>query len=194
MFGYFLSIFPPDQDSLELTYTSTSRPINQGWGNKRLSAYFVADYFSNFLPVDEEDSRREKRIQESKGAVSYVANELLENAIKFNDEAVHSQIKFGIHFIEDKEVTAIVFATNRVKAERVETFQALIQELLTEDPNELYIRQVEKSAEEENCDASGLGLLTIINDYGARLGCKFETTQTAPNVVAVTTMDHITLL
>lgn len=194
IFGEFLSQFPPDHDSLELTFTPTSRPIKQRWRNNRLSAHFVADYFSSFLPLDADNPTREKRIQQGKGAVSYVANELLENAMKFNDESVKSKIRFGIHFIEDEQtVTAAIFATNSIGLEAAKKFQDFIQELLHQDPNELYFHQVEQSVEDDSNNASGLGLLTMINDYQAQLGWKFESISNQVTVVLVTTMAQVTV-
>jgi hypothetical protein len=188
IFGDFVETFPPAQDSLELTFTPNSLPIKKRWRSNRLSANFMADYFSNFLPVDENDPAHKRRIKETKGAVSYVANELLENAIKFNNQGTKFKIKFGIYFIEEADLTAVLFATNSVSAEGLDKFQKFIQELLCSDPEKLYVQQIEKSAEEENSGASGLGLLTMINDYSAKLGWKFEIVQKDPKMIAVTTM------
>jgi hypothetical protein len=188
IFGNFIETFPPDQDSLELTFTPSSLPIKKRWRSNRLSAHFVADYFSNFLPVDEDDPAQERRLKESKGAVSYVANELLENAMKFNNPTTSSKIKFGIYFIEEAEVTAVLFATNAVSAEGLDKFQVFIQQLLSSDPEDFYMQQIEKSAEDENSEASGLGFLTMLNDYSAKLGWKFETIQETSKIIAVTTM------
>ena len=77
VFGKFIEQFPPEKDSLELTFTPTSVPLKKRWRNNRLSAYFIADYFTTFLPLDDSQIEEQKRIQESKGAVSYIANELL---------------------------------------------------------------------------------------------------------------------
>ncbi|MDP8966289.1 MAG: ATP-binding protein, partial [Cyanobacteriota bacterium] len=41
---------------------------------------------------------------------------------------------------------------------------------------------------DESESISGLGLLTMINDYQAQLGWKFETIQKDPEAIAVTTM------
>jgi len=188
IFGDFVESFPPDQDSLELTFTPSSLPIKKRWRSNRLSANFMADYFSNFLPVDEDDPAQERRIKESKAAVSYIANELLENALKFNDQATKFKIKFGIYFIEQADVTAVVFATNSVSGEGLDKFQKFIQELLCSDPEKLYVQQIEKSAEEQNSGSSGLGFLTMINDYSAKLGWKFEIVEKEPKMIAVTTM------
>lgn len=48
-FGNFIDKFPPEQDSLELTFTPTSVPLKKRWRNNRLSAYFIADYFTTFF-------------------------------------------------------------------------------------------------------------------------------------------------
>lgn len=190
LFGDFINNFPPEQDSLELTFTPSSRPIKQRWKNNRLSAHFVADYFTNFLPVEDEQNS-ELRIKESKSAVSYVANELLENAIKFNDGNSNYKVKFGIHFIEDvNTVTAVIFATNSIQASGVDKLKNFIEELLASDPGDMYVRQVEKSVEEDT-NASGLGILTMINDYSAQLGWKIEIIQPDSLVFTVTTMAQI---
>ncbi|MEH2295879.1 DUF6272 family protein [Nostoc sp.] len=187
IFGDFIEQFPVNHDSLELTFTPDSRPIKQRWRNNRLSAHFLADYFSNFLPVDEDDPTHTRQLKETQAAVVFVANELLENAMKFNDATTQFKVRFGIHFVEEEQMAAVLFATNSVSATGVDKFQAFIQELLVSDPNELYIQQVEKSAE-ENSEASGLGFLTMINDYSARLGWKFDTVQEKPNITTVTAM------
>jgi len=188
IFGDFVESFPLPQDSLEVSFTPNSLPIKKRWRSNRLSANFMADYFSTFLPVDEGDPAQKRRIKESKGAVSYVANELLENAIKFNDRGTNFKIKFGIYFIQEADMTAVLFATNSVSAEGLDKFQKFIQELLCSDPEKLYVQQIEKSAEEENSEASGLGFLTMINDYSAKIGWKFEIVQKDPKMIAVTTM------
>lgn len=194
IFGDFIEEFPPEHDSLELTFTPSSRPIKQRWRNNRLSAHFVADYLSSFLPVDEEDASSEKRIKQSKGAVSYVANELLENAIKFTNDTSSYKVKFGIHFIEEIEVIAVIFATNCANSETANKLQEFIKELLSSDPNDLYLQQLEKNAEAETeSETSGLGLLTMINDYSAKIGWKFETIPDSLDTMLVTTVAQITV-
>jgi hypothetical protein len=108
--------------------------------------------------------------------------------MKFNNPTTSSKIKFGIYFIEEAEVTAVLFATNAVSAEGLDKFQVFIQQLLSSDPEDFYMQQIEKSAEDENSEASGLGFLTMLNDYSAKLGWKFETIQEKSKIIAVTTM------
>ncbi|MBD2363904.1 ATP-binding protein [Anabaena minutissima FACHB-250] len=190
LFGDFISEFPPEHDSLELSFTPSSRPIKQRWRNNRLSAHFFADYFTNFLPLDENEPNQEKIIKESKSAVSYVANELLENAMKFNDDISNYKVRFGIHFLNDADsVTAVIFASNSIRPGGEAKLRKFIEELLASDTHEMYVRQIEKSAEENG--SSGLGLLTMINDYSAKIGWKLETIQQESLIMAVTTMAQI---
>ena len=194
IFGDFIENFPPDEDSLELTFTSSPRRIKQLWRTQLLSAYFAADYFVHFLATHEgSPEQNDRRIQETKGTVTYISNELLENAVKYNLETSSYKVKFGIRFLQSSEAIAAIFVTNSIDRARAEKFQAFIQELLSSDPEEFYIRQVEASVEDENSYSSGLGLLTTINDYQARLGYKFETIQLDPEIIAVTSMAQVVI-
>ena len=191
VFGEFIENFPPEQDSLELSFTPSSRPIKKRWRSNRLSAYFLADYFTNFLPLDEDNPNHSRLLKESKNAVSYIANELLGNAMKFHDEQSKNQIKFGIHFVEaEDDVTAVIFATNNATPSGADKLKAFIEELLSSDPNELYISQVEKSMEEDS-QTSGLGLITMINDYSAKIGWKLKTVPGESPTTFITTMVQI---
>lgn len=189
VFGEFIEELPLEQDFLELSFTSNSRPSKKRWRNNRLSAHFVADYLANLLQIDEDDAQGEERINESKSAVSYVGNELLENAIKFNEKSQQEPVKFGINVLEEKEeIIVIIFTKNSITIPRFEKLQAFITELLSADPNDLYVQQIEKTSEDENSETSGLGLLTIINDYSAKMCWKFESNHSNPQIITVTTM------
>ena len=197
IFGEYIEEFSPELDSLEMTFTPTTRSIRKRWSNNRLSAQFVGDYFSAFLPTNEDDLNSDRRIKESKSAVSYVANELLENAMKFSDRTSKFKVRFGVYFLESDpkdnyEVTAVIYATNSTTPENAEKFQAFLTELLAADPEEFYVSQVEKSLEEDS-NASGLGFLTMINDYAAKLGWKFATINTDSQILTVTSMAQITV-
>ena len=111
--------------------------------------------------------------------------------MKFNQDVVDYRVKLGIHFLEQSELTAVLFARNNVNPQGAEQFQTFIQKLLTSDPEEFYIQQVEASAMDENAELSGLGFLTMLNDYKVSLGWQFETSQSDPDVILVTTMAQI---
>ncbi|MDF5730720.1 MAG: ATP-binding protein [Rhizonema sp. PD38] len=169
-----------------MSFTS-SQSIQQKWSNIRISADFVADYFLTLMP----DELSKERMTEIKNTVSYVGNELLENAMKFNKESKHCKVQFGIRFPEDTEqVTAVFFTKNSVTFPTVKKFKAFIQELLCNDSQELYVQQIEKTTADEYSGESGLGLLSLINDYSAKLGWKFES-EPSTQITIVTTMAQI---
>ena len=196
VFGEFLDVLPEVGDSVEITFTPTAHPVKQGWSTIRLSAQFMADYVSAFLPITENDPNRDSRIKETQGSIRYLANELLENAMKFKATTSKLPVKLGISLLEaqsgeDSEITVVLYVTNSLTREAAAKFQAFILKLLACDPEELYIRQVEQSLEQENSQASGLGFLTMINDYSAKLGWKFETVSIEPQIQTVTTIVQI---
>ena len=191
--GDFLQAYPPDHDSLELSFSPVSEHIKSRCRHQTLSAHFIADYFASFLPVNGNGPEEQQRIKEIKGAISYISNELLENAMKFNLETAVHNVKLGVHFLDNPELIAVLFATNSVESAVAEKLQTFIQQLLTSDPAELYMRQVEASAEDENAEVSGLGLLTMIHDYEAKLGWKLEVVQSDPEILTVTTMARISV-
>ncbi len=192
IFGEFIEEFPPKHHSLELIFNNLSPSHKLQWRNHRLSAYFIADYFANLLSIDEDDADGENRIKECKNSVSYIGNELLENAIKFHAIDQHYPVKIGISSLEEPEkLTAVIFTENSINSDNIERFQALIQELLSTDTHELYVQQLEKIAAEEHSKTSGIGLLTIINDYSAKLGWKFQLESSNTQIITVTTMAQI---
>lgn len=79
-----------------------------------------------------------------------------------------------------------MFATNSVDKARAEKLQRSIKKLLTSALQDLYVQQIEASSNDENISTSGLGFPTMINDYDARLGWKFESLSTAPDIITVT--------
>lgn len=196
VFGEFFDVLPYVRDSLEIIFTPTVHPVRQRWSTNRLSAQFIADYFSAFLPIEESEPDSDRRMKEAKGAVSYVANELLENAMKFNYLESELKVEFAIYFLEnrsekDSDLTVVLHVTNSLSPVAQEKFQAFLIELFAGDPEVFYITQVERSLSEENAQSSGLGFLTMINDYSAKLGWKFEKVSVEPEIFKVTTMVQI---
>ncbi|MCM0590024.1 MAG: DUF6272 family protein [Gloeotrichia echinulata DVL01] len=192
IFGEFIEEFPPNHHCLELTFNTVSRTSQRQWRNHRLCAYYIADYFANIVSIDKDDPDGANRIKECKNSISYIGNELLENAVKFQEMNDDYPVTFGIYYIEDSEkLTAVIFTNNSINAHGVAKLQAFIQELLSSDTQELYVQQLEKIAAEEDSKSSGIGLLTIINDYSAKLGWEFELESTDTQIMTVTTMAQI---
>ena len=66
-------------------------------------------------------------------------------------------------------------APRQFRAEKnVAAFQAFLAEVETRDAGELLIERIEANAADDSSNGSGLGILTLMNDYGARLGWRFE--------------------
>lgn len=189
--GDFRTELPKDEEFLVIGFSPTSIPIQQRWRNNGLSADFVADYLTTFFPISDDNESSKQRQEEIKSAVSFIANELLENAMKFHDSTSHYPIKFEIHLLEAQEVIVILQVTNSINNSDYLKFSSFIQELINSDPDDFYIHQIEKSALDEDSTASGLGLLTMVNDYEARLGWKFEKNETPVKITTVTTMVQI---
>lgn len=183
IFGEFSKNLPETQEGLTIVFSPTSIPLKQRWRNNGLSADFMADYFATFFPGTQDNSQGTDTQSEIKSAVSYIANELLENAMKFNDDKSPQPISLRLQMHNDR---LVFIATNSVNLQSFGKLQTFIEELTTTDSDELYMRQLEKNAEDRN--DSGLGLLTMVNDYQAKLGWKFESVETDLETIAVTTM------
>lgn len=189
-FGDFIQNFASSQEYLILSFSPGSIPLRQRWRNNCLSADFLADYLSTFFIGDNcEQPARDKEI-EVKSAVSYIANELLENGMKYCVEKSSLPISIQIHL---KPNLIIFQLTNSVSIKQTQRFQKQIKKLLNGDPSEMYLAQLEKNALEENHTASNLGLLTMLNDYGAKLGWKFEPLLNQSAEMLVTTTVQISI-
>ncbi|MBE9184427.1 ATP-binding protein [Microcoleus sp. LEGE 07076] len=188
-FGDFIEE-EPSQEYLIIGFSPSSIPLKQRWRNNGLSADFLGDYLTSFFPGNKDDPSTIDRQVEIKSAVSYIANELLENAMKFNDETSDYPIDIKLQLENSRVIFSVA---NSIPPQTVSEFQAYIQQLLAFEPSELYIQQLEKNAVDDNCTHSRLGLLTMLNDYGAKIGWKFQTVQTHPEVISVTTMVQLTV-
>lgn len=181
LFGNFTEEFQ-GREYLTFGFVPSLVHSQQRWQKNGLLADLLAEYVAiSFLTnvSDPSSSRRQNKI---KSLVSYIANELLQNAMQYHDESFDDiAIKLQLHH---EHLSLQV--TNSISPNQVEIFQAFIQELLSTDPEELYMRQMTQEAEDTM--ASGLGLITIVYDHGAQLSWKFETLQKESKITMVTTM------
>ena len=188
--GDFIQNLPPSQEYLILSFSPGSIPLRQRWRNNCLSADFLADYLSTFFLGNNDQQPETNKLAEVKSAVSYIANELLENGMKYCVETSAFPISIQIHLNPE----LIIFQlTNSITVKQTQKFQSQIKKLLNGDPSEMYLAQLEKNALEENHTASNLGLLTMLNDYGAKLGWKFEPLLNQPAEIAVTTTVQLSI-
>jgi hypothetical protein len=184
IFGYYGQEVGDRHEYLTLAFSPLSAPLRSRWRNNGLSADFLGDYVTTFLPADGSISAPEGGKKEIKHAVTYIANELLENAMKYHEHSV--DIPIGIH-LELTGTQITVSATNGISHEQAQHYQTFVKTILREDAGELLVRQLEESSRGEASAKSCLGLLTIINDYGARLGWRFDAHPVYPEIMTVIT-------
>ena len=121
---------------------------------------------------------------EARHAIIYLVNELLENAMKFSSPG-DVEVRCSL---EDSTFELAVI--NRINPDLVSGFQVLLAELTTRDPGDLLIERIEANAADETSSASGLGILTLMNDYGVRMGWHFSD---APAGNAIVLRTHASL-
>ena len=170
VYGQFEELRPgPDSESLNLSFWPGYVPLKQRGRNNGLSADFLGDYVTTFFPLDDNEPATRQRQAEIRGAVSFVANELLENAMKFHDETQPEPITISLCLHKDQ---VVFHESNGSSSHAAAGFRAFVARLIESDPGELYMQQIEENAVSER--SAGLGYLTMINDYGATLAWRFE--------------------
>ena len=181
--GNFIEPQEGHGEYLKIGFQPSSITLQQRWHNNGLSADFLAGYMSTFFPG--EDQASTARQAEIKDAISFIANELLENAMKFS----YSQSQHTVTIEMFLDVDAIkLYTVNSIAPDKIDPFQQFIGRLLTEDTDALYTEQLERNANAEGDTGSGLGFLTMLNDYGAVLAWKFGSLARDGEDVALTTM------
>jgi hypothetical protein len=157
---------------LQLGFQPSSVPLKERWRNNGLSADFMGDYVTTFFPKSEDDPQSISRQAEIKSAVSYIANELLENAMKYSDSNLEKSISISL-ILEQNQI--VITESNFSKDDQALSYRDFAAKLISSDPMEMYVEQLETSAIGDG--TSGLGFLTMINDYNAELAWKFITSK-----------------
>ena len=168
IFGDFLEVPDACNDFLTLNFTLSDEQRLLRWSNYGMSADFLGDYFASFFPGPCLEGEQISRRDEVKSVVSFVSNELLENAVKYGQHSQALPVTITLRLYGD---TIVFEAINPSSAERVSCYRSFVEELVSTDPSELYFRQLEQTA--TGTGLSHMGILTMINDYGARFGWRF---------------------
>jgi hypothetical protein len=186
-FGTFRDDSPESQEFLTLNFAPSSTPERQQrWRNYGLSADFLGDYFANFFPGGNVPESTINLKDTIKATVSYIANELLENAVKYSDESVLLPVSITLRLFDQDIVFQVTNYANQAVAQQ---YQEFVQTLQDADIDELYTQQLEKTALGEG--GSSMGILTIIQDYAAQGGWRFEQLMENPSISKVTVMMHL---
>jgi hypothetical protein len=169
---------------LTLAFSPLSAPLRSRWRNNGLSADFLGDYVVTFLPTKGSMAAAESRRDEIRHAVTYIANELLENAMKYHER--HVDIPIGIHLqLTSDHITVSV--SNGIAIEQALLYKGFVEHLLEGDAGDLLFRQLEESSKCDESTVSCLGLLTMISDYDAQLGWRFDVHPMQSEIMTVTT-------
>ena len=169
---------------LTLAFSPLNAPLRSRWRNNGLSADFLGDYVTTFLPTEGSMAADESRQNEIRHAVTYIANELLENAMKYHERLADTPI--GIHLKLGGDRIA-VSASNGVSVGQAQHYKAFVERLLAGDASDLLLKQQEESVRGGDSTASCVGLLTMIADYGATLGWRFDADPEESEMMTVTT-------
>jgi len=113
--------------------------------------------------------------------VSYMVNEIIENALKFRsagDIEIVSAVEGGQFRLR---------VTNLVTRGAAVRFQDVLAGLEGRDPSEMLIERIEQNAADAASATSGIGLLTLMSDYGVRVGWKFAKHGEADDIVRLET-------
>lgn len=185
-FGEFTQEIPASEEYLTLHFSPNSAPRKRRWSNYGLSADFLGDYFATFFPGDAVEDSPINRRDTVKAAASYIANELLENAVKYSDDTVKQPISISLYLYDEKIIFQAINYTSPAIAEKYCRF---IQQILTSDLDGLYTQQLEQTA--LGIGESNMGLLTMMNDYEARFGWQFQASASIPSTVQVNVLVHL---
>ena len=169
IFGEFVTVTAGEGEYLKIGFHPSSVPLQQRWRNNGLSADFLADYLSTFFPG--EDLASAERQGQIKDAVGYIANELLENCMKYSYASSRHLVSIEM-LLEPSAIT--LYTVNGIAPDSIEPFQKFTQRVLSEDIDALYTEQLERNADDNSGGASGLGILTMMNDYGVDIAWKFS--------------------
>ncbi|OAP36481.1 ATP-binding protein [Sinorhizobium glycinis] len=136
-------------------------PLDLSWKHCAMTSDFVAE----FVALRYRTSRN--LYKEVRHNVGYLTNELIENAVKFRASG---------EIVVETAVASNAFrakVSNFVDKETARRFQHLLSEITTGDPGELLIKRIEENALGASPGGSGLGLLTLMSDYGAHFAWVF---------------------
>lgn len=137
-------------------------PLDLAWKHSGMTSDFIAEMMApRFHPT--------KRLyNQLRQDIGYLANELIENAIKFRAPG-----EVVVEALAQSDCVRLRVC-NFVDRETAARFQRLLVTVTNGDPGDLLIQQIEASATSASGNASGLGLLTLMSDYEVQFAWLFE--------------------
>ncbi len=145
--------------------------MSNNWRRVSLTADYLAKYYSYYFPYKEKALSTMSR-NEAENILSFVINELIENTAKYSN-TLKKNVTIKL-ILEEK--TLFFYISNYIADNTAQEFIEICKEIFASNPRELYIKKLEENVETGK-SGSGLGYLTLINDYDIELGFKFEKKQ-----------------
>lgn len=182
---------PMPSEFLQLSFSPLSAPLRSRWRNNGLSADFLGDYATTFLPAETgaTPTQAVARTKEIRYAVTYVANELLENAMKYHVRECDAAIELQMELSPRRMVIRVC---NAASGDQTRNYMSFADGIRDADPAELAARCFDEapapnpeSGEYE--DISGLGLITMMNDFNVKLDWNFRPWRPGGDIQLVTT-------
>ena len=152
------------------------------WDLCGATADFFASYFSQMPSCGADDDATQAEVE---NAISYVLNEAVENAVKFQAGGTIT-VKVGVY-----EDSLVFVVSNWIQASAADALRPRLHELVEGDAHELLLARVEANAANPEAGVSGLGFLTMITDYDARLGWRILAPDGADDRVHFHTMARL---
>ena len=137
-------------------------PLDLSWRHCATTSDFIADLFALRFRSSRND------YIEVRHSIGYLVNELIENAVKFRAPG-----EIVIEASMDSECFKLK-VSNDVDGKNASEFKNLLADITVGDPRDLLIQRIEANAASPDVSRSGLGLLTLMSDYGARLAWIFS--------------------
>lgn len=136
-------------------------PLHLSWKHSGMTSDFLADVMA--LPYAGSKFAHTQVHHD----IGYLSNELIENAIKFRQP--------GEIIIEAwiSHESFIMRVRNAIDVKTSSRLKNLLHRIVSRDPGELLIEQIETNAMSDK-SGSGLGLLTLLSDYNAKMAWEFE--------------------
>ena len=151
---------------LVISFDPTKLTMQERWRGNSISADFLAAYWGTFGPSYNPELSHTRM----KDTISWTANELIENAVKFSDLESFYPIKIFLNLSSD---TLDFYVENSISVSNSQRLKERIEEMQNADPSDLYFQQIEKNAENEDGE-SRLGFLIMKLDLGADIAWKIE--------------------
>src|ERR1700689_960097 len=122
---------------LTLAFSPSSGPLRSRWRNNGLSADFLGDYVATFMPSNDGGAVLEKQQSRIKHAVAYIANELLENAMKYHQRDVDIPVRIDLELTGDHITVSV---SNGASQSQAQNYAKFVEQLRAANASELFLQ------------------------------------------------------